>query len=180
MRTSLIACLIALCAASACNSGNPSAADAGMAVGGQSSAFENVEPTTECNDEFLGLSEPVRDAVDETDQQYHDLFDAQLASVAASEKQHPVAADEFAAIWDIIALDSGDQPQQMLRRVADLWRTLANTPLLDFDTIDEGFESIAEVYEELAIEFERCDTAVDVSYRLRGEARFLQHLAGNW
>ena len=180
MKFLLAACLVALAAAVACTSGSPSMVDADMAVGGQASAIQDVEPTTECNNEFLGLGQPVHDAVDESNKQLHELFDAQFFSVDAWEKQHPVAADEFAAIWNNIKLHSGVLPKQMLGNVADLWHTFANTPFVDSDTRDEVLESIAEAYEELAVEFEKCDTTEVVVYRLRGEAQFLQLLAGNW
>ena len=157
MNTYLTACLIALCAAVACTSGSAS--------------------TTECNEEFAGLSGPVEDAIDRSEVLILGLTFVQAVPSPDQKKQLSDAGSELASMWNDIALDLGAQPKQVLGRVAESWRSLAMIPLTEAEAVSDAYASIADGYEGLAVEFEKCDATRDFADNLRDEAAQSQRMA---
>ena len=155
MRPALIASLIALCASVACASRSAS--------------------TTDCNEDFVGLSGPVEDAIDKSDGLILELTYVWFLSPPDLMRQTRVAGSELASLWNNIALDLG--PKQVLGRVAESWRSLAKIPLTEAEAMSDGYASIADAYEGLAVEFEKCDATRDFADYVRAKAAISQIMA---
>jgi len=157
MRTALIASLIALCASVACASGSAS--------------------TTDCNEDYVGLSGPVEDAIDKSGELILELTYVWFLSPPDLMRQTRDAGSELASLWNNIALDLGAQPKQVLGRVAESWRSLAKIPLTEAEAMSDGYASIADAYEGLAVEFEKCDATRDFADYVRDKAAISQIMA---
>ena len=132
--------------------------------------------TTECDDDFVGLGGPVGGAIDRTNGLEIELLYQHTISPndLAARK---LIGGEFAEVWNLVATDSGEMPKRILSRTADSWQKLADIPIGDSEALSAGYSPIVAAYEELAVEFEKCDAMNEVASRLRDEARLYRQLA---
>ena len=133
--------------------------------------------TTECDEDFVGLSGPVEDAIDKSDELILGLTFVQAVSSPDQMKQLSDAGSELASMWNNIALDLGAQPKQVLGRVAESWRSLAKIPLTETEAMSDAYASIADALEVLAVEFEKCDATRDFANDVREKAARSQIMA---
>lgn len=133
--------------------------------------------TTECNEDFVGLSGPVEDAIGKSDDLILGLTFVQAVSSPDQKKQLSDAGSELASMWNNIALDLGTQPKQVLGRVAESWRSLAKIPLTEAEAMSDAYASIADALEVLAVEFEKCDATRDFADYVRAKAASSQIMA---
>lgn len=179
MRKIIAASLVAVYVATACTSENSSAVDDAIAIGGQTSTYQEVETTTGCNDEISAFGEPVHDAIDKTTilllDYWHRLGDSGY-DPAARQIQNSIS-HELTQTWNLIAVDSGKQLGRRLTRASGSLRLLIDVHPGNTEALIAANSHVATSYEELAGEFEKCVTTRDVADRLREYSLAFQQTA---
>lgn len=130
-----------------------------------------------CNEDFVGLGEPVLDAINETNDLMVELLYLQAVSRPYDlPNQQSALGDRVALVWNGVAVDTGEGAKYSLGQLADLWQRIANISLGDLEALIVGYSSIIEEYEGLAGEFEKCDPSSGVADELLFEAQLFQQL----
>ena len=124
----------------------------------------------------MGLGGPVEGAIDRTNGlEIELLYQHTISPNNLAARQ--LIGGEFAEVWNLVATDSGEMPKRILSLTADLWQKIADIPIGDSGALNAGYSSIVAAYEELAVEFEKCDAMNEVASRLRDEARLYRQFA---
>lgn len=142
-----------------------------ISVHGLARTIEDVESTTECNDQFEALGERVSNAIDQVREPYLDVLLAMPSEKAA---QRALAGNQAAQVWNPVVEGAGDALERKLSLTADLWQQLISVSFVDFEAQKAAISSIADAYGELADEFEECDATQGVAGYLRAESRLLR------
>ena len=132
--------------------------------------------TTDCNRDFVGLDSSVEDAIARS---YEINFAAIEESTSPEEfaSKRPDTSRAVAQVWRDTAANARGVPKGLLESLADVWETSATIPIEDAAAQEASLRSIADVYLDLADEFDNCESTNSFASELRQEGLALRQLA---
>ena len=135
-----------------------------------------TESASDCNEDFVGLDSSVEDAI----ARGYEINFAVIEESASPEEfisKRPDALREVAQVWRDVAVNRGAEPARLLGVIADIWEQNAAIDINDAAAQADSLRSIADVYLDLADEFEKCESTKSFASDLRQEALILRQLA---
>ena len=132
--------------------------------------------TTDCNRDFVGLDSSVENAI----ARGYEINYAVIEESASPEEfisKRPDALREVAQVWRDVVANGGAEPARLLGVIADIWEQNAAIDINDAAAQADSLRSIADVYLDLADEFEKCESTKSFASDLRQEAQGMQQLA---
>ena len=135
-----------------------------------------TESASDCDEDFVGLDSSVEDAI----ARGYEINFAVIEESASPEEfisKRPDALREVAQVWRDVAVNRGAEPARLLGVIADIWEQNAAIDINDAAAQADSLRSIADVYLDLADEFEKCESTKSFASDLRQEAQGMQQLA---
>ena len=135
------------------------------------------EPVTAvCNRDFVGLDSSVEGALSRSYEINLTAID-ESASPEEFASKRPDVSREVAQVWRDTAANARGEPRGLLGSIAEVWEMSAEIPIEDAAAQADNLRSIADVYLDLADEFDNCESTKSFAYDLRQEALALRQLA---
>ena len=135
-----------------------------------------TESASDCDEDFVGLDSSVEDAI----ARGYEINFAVIEESASPEEfisKRPDALREVAQVWRDVAVNRGAEPARLLGVIANTWEQGAAIDINDAAAQADSLRSIADVYLDLADEFEKCESTKSFVTDLRQEAEGLRQLA---
>lgn len=134
------------------------------------------DPSAVCDEDFVGQDARVEDAI----VRVYEINYSTIEESASPEEfisKRPDALREVAQVWRDVAANGGAEPARLLGVIADIWEQNAAIDINDAAAQADSLRSIADVYLDLADEFEKCESTKSFASDLREEALILRQLA---
>lgn len=133
-------------------------------------------PLAVCDEDFVGQDTRVEDAIVRVYEINYTTIE-ESASPEEFASKRPDASREVAQVWRDVAVNRGAEPARLLGVIADIWEQNAAIDINDAAAQADSLRSIADVYLDLADEFEKCESTKSFASDLRQEAQGMQQLA---